>query len=307
MRTSGHAISTQASTALAAGLIAFPVAAAAGHPAATATGHQAPSRTAPAARAPRGPSLSISVTDGHVTATTGQRLTYTVSLRDTGAAAARHLKITQNTVPRAAAPVGQRQRHGNGHGGHLARHHPCGGNTDLPGHRHGYPDPGPGDPPGRDRLRRATRRQAAPRLRGPPRPPPRPPRQQRPRPPGATCPHTRQRPDRARGRPGYRIRRPPHQAQAAASDGLTVTRHEPTGKLFRQGNHYSDRMRHQRLKSVVVEGFTSIQSGALVRGLNMLVGANGAGKSNFIRALGLLGRIIDSELGLSGGVMPSQR
>jgi predicted ATPase len=62
-------------------------------------------------------------------------------------------------------------------------------------------------------------------------------------------------------------------------------------------------MRHQRLRSVVVEGFTSIQSAALnLRDLNVLVGANGAGKSNFIRALGLLGRIVDSELGLYVGL-----
>jgi len=40
-------------------------------------------------------------------------------------------------------------------------------------------------------------------------------------------------------------------------------------------------MRHQRLESVVVEGFTSIRSAALtLRDLNVLVGANGAGKSN---------------------------
>jgi uncharacterized repeat protein (TIGR01451 family) len=94
-----HAITTQASTALAAGLIAFPAAAATGHPVAAATGHQAASHTAPAAPAHRGPALSISVTDGHVTATTGERLTYTVSVRDTGTAAARHLKITQTLSP----------------------------------------------------------------------------------------------------------------------------------------------------------------------------------------------------------------
>jgi predicted ATPase len=69
---------------------------------------------------------------------------------------------------------------------------------------------------------------------------------------------------------------------------------------------YSDRMEHQRLKSVLVEGFTSIRSTTLtLRDVNVLVGANGAGKSNFIRALGTLGRIVDSELellvGLSGG------
>jgi predicted ATPase len=62
-------------------------------------------------------------------------------------------------------------------------------------------------------------------------------------------------------------------------------------------------MRHQRLKSVVVEGFTSIRSVTLtLHDLNVLVGANGAGKSNFIRALGMLGRIVDSELGLFVGL-----
>jgi ABC-type uncharacterized transport system ATPase subunit len=62
-------------------------------------------------------------------------------------------------------------------------------------------------------------------------------------------------------------------------------------------------MRHQRLESVVVEGFTSIRSAALtLQDLNVLVGANGAGKSNFIRALSLLGRIVDGELGLFAGL-----
>jgi predicted ATPase len=66
---------------------------------------------------------------------------------------------------------------------------------------------------------------------------------------------------------------------------------------------YSDRMRHQRLKSVVVEGFTSIRSAALtLNDVNVLVGANGAGKSNFVRALSMLGRIVDSELGLFVGL-----
>jgi predicted ATPase len=45
-------------------------------------------------------------------------------------------------------------------------------------------------------------------------------------------------------------------------------------------------MRHQRLRSVVVEGFTSIRSATLaLNDVNVLVGANGAGKSNFIRDL----------------------
>jgi predicted ATPase len=62
-------------------------------------------------------------------------------------------------------------------------------------------------------------------------------------------------------------------------------------------------MRHQRLKSVVVEGFTSIRSATLaLNDVNVLVGANGAGKSNFIRALGVLGRIVDNELGLFVGL-----
>jgi len=52
-----------------------------------------------------------------------------------------------------------------------------------------------------------------------------------------------------------------------------------------------------------VEGFTSIRSASLVLDdVNVLVGANGAGKSNLIRALGLLGRIIDGELGLYVGL-----
>ena len=62
-------------------------------------------------------------------------------------------------------------------------------------------------------------------------------------------------------------------------------------------------MTHQQLNSVVVAGFTSIRSVTLtLRDLNVLVGANGAGKSNFIRALSTLGRIVDSELGLFVGL-----
>ena len=52
-----------------------------------------------------------------------------------------------------------------------------------------------------------------------------------------------------------------------------------------------------------MEGFTSIRSAELeLNDVNVLVGANGAGKSNFIRALGLLGRIVDGELGLYVGL-----
>ncbi|WP_040775874.1 AAA family ATPase [Nocardia pneumoniae] len=62
----------------------------------------------------------------------------------------------------------------------------------------------------------------------------------------------------------------------------------------------------QPLKKIQIEGFTSIRSATVELGqLNILVGANGAGKSNFVQALALLGRIIDGELnlfvGLNGG------
>ena len=52
-----------------------------------------------------------------------------------------------------------------------------------------------------------------------------------------------------------------------------------------------------------MEGFTSIRSAVLdLNDVNVLVGANGAGKSNLIRALGVLGRIVDGELGLYVGL-----
>ena len=91
MRIWRHAMNTQASAALAVGLIAIPVAAATGHPVA--------SRTAPAVPPPPIPGLTINVTDGRVVATPGERLTYTLSVRDSGIAAARHLKITQTLSP----------------------------------------------------------------------------------------------------------------------------------------------------------------------------------------------------------------
>lgn len=51
------------------------------------------------------------------------------------------------------------------------------------------------------------------------------------------------------------------------------------------------------LGRVEIEGFTSIVDATVDLGrLNVLVGANGAGKSNLIRALELLGRIVDEDL-----------
>jgi predicted ATPase len=60
---------------------------------------------------------------------------------------------------------------------------------------------------------------------------------------------------------------------------------------------YADRMDRQRLVKVVVEGFTSISSATVeLRALNVLVGANGAGKSNLIRAFTMLGSIFAGDL-----------
>ena len=99
MRISGHPMNTQVGAALAVGLIAMPVATATGQPVATATGHPVASRVAPAVPSLRGPSLAISVSDGRAAATIGDRLTYTVSIRDTGTAGAPHLKVTQTLSP----------------------------------------------------------------------------------------------------------------------------------------------------------------------------------------------------------------
>ncbi|MEV5407481.1 AAA family ATPase [Thermopolyspora sp. NPDC052614] len=61
-------------------------------------------------------------------------------------------------------------------------------------------------------------------------------------------------------------------------------------------------MGRSRLRSITIEGYTSIRSARVqLRDLNVLVGANGAGKSNFISALALLGRIVDGELNLFVG------
>jgi predicted ATPase len=56
----------------------------------------------------------------------------------------------------------------------------------------------------------------------------------------------------------------------------------------------------QKLRWVHIEGFTSIYEAAVeLRDVNVLVGANGAGKSNLIRALEMASRIVDGELGLN--------
>jgi predicted ATPase len=62
----------------------------------------------------------------------------------------------------------------------------------------------------------------------------------------------------------------------------------------------------RELKSIEVEGYASIRSARVDLGrLNVLIGANGAGKSNFIRVFELLGRLVEEDLGyfvgLNGG------
>jgi predicted ATPase len=60
-----------------------------------------------------------------------------------------------------------------------------------------------------------------------------------------------------------------------------------------------DSMASPKIKRIRVEGHTSIKNARVDLGpINILVGANGSGKSNFVRALELLGRIADQDLGL---------
>jgi predicted ATPase len=57
------------------------------------------------------------------------------------------------------------------------------------------------------------------------------------------------------------------------------------------------------VESIEIEGFLSIRSATVQLGrLNALIGANGAGKSNLVRAFEMLGRIADQELGLFVGL-----
>ncbi|MBB4920778.1 AAA family ATPase [Streptosporangium saharense] len=59
----------------------------------------------------------------------------------------------------------------------------------------------------------------------------------------------------------------------------------------------------RKIQNIHVEGYTSIRRADVQPGdITLLVGANGAGKSNFIAAMELLGRIVDGELGLEVGL-----
>ena len=92
MNISQRTMPTQATAALAVGLIAMPAAMAVSHPTAS---HSNPPHTASAGRASRAPGLTISISDGHVAARAGDELTYAVSVRNSGAVAVRRLKVTQ--------------------------------------------------------------------------------------------------------------------------------------------------------------------------------------------------------------------
>lgn len=58
-------------------------------------------------------------------------------------------------------------------------------------------------------------------------------------------------------------------------------------------------MERRRLRSLTLEGLTSIRSATVQLGdVNVLVGANGAGKSNLVSALAMIGAIADGRLNL---------
>lgn len=57
-----------------------------------------------------------------------------------------------------------------------------------------------------------------------------------------------------------------------------------------------------KIETIRIEGYLSILRASVeLRALNLLIGSNGSGKSNFVSALELLGRIVDSDLGLYVG------
>jgi uncharacterized repeat protein (TIGR01451 family) len=115
MKTSQRTTPTQATAALAVGLIAIPAAMASSHPAAS---HPQPPHTASAAPASRAPELTVSISDGHVTARAGEELTYTLSVRNSGAVALRRLEVTQTLPP--GLDFLSASDHGAARGGHVS-------------------------------------------------------------------------------------------------------------------------------------------------------------------------------------------
>jgi uncharacterized repeat protein (TIGR01451 family) len=89
MKISHPVRSNRGTAVVAAGLIAVPALLGASQPVASASASpKAPATT-------RGPELAVAVTDGRTAARAGDVLTYTVTVRDTGPAAASRLTITQ--------------------------------------------------------------------------------------------------------------------------------------------------------------------------------------------------------------------
>jgi uncharacterized repeat protein (TIGR01451 family) len=92
MKISQRTTPTQATAVVAVGLIAIPATMAASHP---PSAHPAPSHTASAGHASRAPGLTVSVSDGHVTARANDELTYAVSVRNSGAVAVPRFTVSQ--------------------------------------------------------------------------------------------------------------------------------------------------------------------------------------------------------------------
>jgi uncharacterized repeat protein (TIGR01451 family) len=95
MKISHRTTPTQATAALAVGLIAIPAAMAVSHPVASHPKTPHTASASRASRASRAPGLTISISDGHVAARAGDELTYAVSVRNSGAVAVRSVKVTQ--------------------------------------------------------------------------------------------------------------------------------------------------------------------------------------------------------------------
>src|ERR1700733_16150402 len=95
MKTAQRPTPTQATAALAVGLIAIPATMAVSHPTASHPKPPHTASTARASRASRAPGLTVSISDGHVAVRAGDELTYAVSVRNSGAVAVRSVKVTQ--------------------------------------------------------------------------------------------------------------------------------------------------------------------------------------------------------------------
>jgi uncharacterized repeat protein (TIGR01451 family) len=111
MKISQYTRPVRGAVALSAGLLAVPAVLGASHPTVPASG---PTRAA----APREPQLSVAVTDGRAAARAGDVLTYAVTVRDTGPAAAPRLAVTETLSPGLAFVSAS--SHGRASAGHVS-------------------------------------------------------------------------------------------------------------------------------------------------------------------------------------------